>query len=70
VSRARGNRGTTQGVICDSCNTRWFGATERDITDAGWTFHVGHHGARFLMCAECEGYYSLVWALRQQPAIP
>jgi hypothetical protein len=56
-------------MTCDSCGTHWFGFNEQDVLDAGWTFHTGQGGSTFVMCNDCEGYYSLVWAVRATPAV-
>jgi hypothetical protein len=55
-------------VTCDACGYEWIGATKLDALNEGWGLRVLRGGREFLMCAECEGRYALVWALRERSA--
>jgi hypothetical protein len=51
-------------MTCDSCGASWLGLDQRDVLDAGWAFHGGSGAKQFVMCGDCEAYYSLIWTLR------
>ena len=46
-------------MTCDSCGAHVWGASKRDVLDAGWKFHAIRGGAEFVMCGDCETKYSL-----------
>jgi hypothetical protein len=52
-------------VTCDACDFEWIGATEHDAVNAGWSVRMLRGGRQFSLCAECEGHYQLLWALRE-----
>jgi hypothetical protein len=46
-------------VTCDSCGATVWGASRRDVLEAGWKFHVVRGGTEFVMCGDCENKYAL-----------
>jgi hypothetical protein len=62
------HKSTVTFMTCDSCGAENWGASKRDVLEAGWKFHHARAGVEFVMCRDCESHYARLWRRRGREA--